>query len=182
MVLDVTLLIFCILAFIRGWQKGLLWAICSMIAVIVGIVLAMKLSSDLAAYLFRQQILSNQYTLLVSFVLIFIASILLFRLLIRFVEAILDKLLLGWANRIAGAFLYVFFVIFFFSTFCWLLNEAGVLNKEVKSGSKTYAYIEPVATKTIDLVTENLPYFRELIGKVRTHFTEITAGKPEANH
>lgn len=173
MVLDATLLIFSILAFIRGWQKGLLWAICSMIAVILGVVLAMKLSSDLSEYLFRQQILSNQYTLLVSFVLIFIASIFLFRLLIRFVEAILDKLLLGWANRLAGALMYVFFVVFFFSTFCWLMNEAGVLNKEVKSGSKTYTYIEPVATKTIDLVSGYIPYFHDLIEKMKAQFQEI---------
>lgn len=173
MVLDAALLVFSILAFIRGWQKGLLWAICSMIAVILGVVLAMKWSSDLSGYLFRQHILSNQYTMLVSFVLIFVAGIIVFRMLIRFVEAILDKLLLGWVNRLAGAMMYVFFVVFFFSTFCWLMNEAGVLNSEVKGGSKTYAYIEPVATKTIDLVSGYIPYFHDLAAKVKAHFQEI---------
>jgi membrane protein required for colicin V production len=163
MVLDIVLLIMAILAFIRGWKKGLLWAICSLLAVVLGIVVALKLSSELSEYLFVQQIITSKYTLLISFVILFLGTIFLFRMLIKFVEAILDKLFLGWINNLLGGLLYSFFVVFIISTFCWLANQVNLLKPALKDESKSYIYLEPIAPKTIDLVSAYLPYCKDLI-------------------
>ena len=59
MILDGILLILCIIAFIRGWKKGLLWAIVSIIAVLIGIVISLKCAHLLADYLFENNLKRN---------------------------------------------------------------------------------------------------------------------------
>lgn len=174
MILDCILLVLMILAFVRGWKKGLLWAICSFIAVFMGIVIALKLSSELSEYLFVQQILTSKYTMIISFVILFLGSIFLFRMLIKLIEGILDKLLLGWINKLMGAILYSFFVVFIVSTFCWLINQMQLLKPSMKAESKSYKYIEPVSPKTIDLISIYTPFCKDMIKKIESHLGEIS--------
>ncbi|MBL7765801.1 MAG: CvpA family protein [Chitinophagaceae bacterium] len=181
MILDAIVILLGVLAFIRGWKKGLLWAVCSLIAVIAGVFLSLKLSHTLAAYLFENNILTNSYTLLICFILIFLITIVVFRLGIRLIEGILDKIFLGWVNKIAGGAIYTLFVLFVVSTFLWLMNKAGVLNTEVKAGSKSYTYVEPVAPKLIEWTTRFWPTMKEMYGDIegRLGHDDPQGGKSE---
>ncbi len=174
MIVDGVLLIVCILAFIRGWKKGLLWAIVSIVAVIIGIVVSLKFSHLLANYLFENNILTNSYTLLISFVLLFLLTIFLFRTLIKFVEKILETVFLGWVNNILGGLFYCFLVVFLFSTFLWLSNKAKLLNLKYTSDSKTYRYVEPIAPKTVALITPFVPYVKTLYKDIEEYFEKIS--------
>lgn len=174
MVLDGILLLVCILAFFRGWKKGLLWAIVSIIAVMVGIVVSLKFSHLLANYLFENNILTNSYTLLISFVLLFLLTIFLFRTLIKFVEKILETVFLGWANNLLGGIFYCFLVVFLFSTFLWLCNKADLIKPQFKADSKTYAYVEPIAPKTVALITPFIPYVKTLYKDIEEYFEKIS--------
>ncbi len=174
MVLDCILLILGIIAFIRGWKKGLLWAVCSFVAVLLGVIIALKLSSELSEYLFVQQLVTSKYTMLISFVILFLGTIFLFRMLVKFAEGILDKLFLGWVNNILGALLYTFFVVFIISTFCWLANQIHLLKPAMKTESKSYTYIEPIAPKTIALISTYLPFCKDMIKKAETHLEAVS--------
>ncbi|HOZ51419.1 MAG TPA: CvpA family protein [Chitinophagaceae bacterium] len=174
MILDSILIILAIIAFIRGWSKGFLWAICSFLAILLGIIIALKLSNIVSEYLFVQQIITSKYTLLISFILLFLGTLFLFRMLVKFVEAILDKLFLGWVNKLAGGLLYSFFVVFILSTFCWLANQISLLKPTMKEDSKSYVYIEPIAPKTIEIVSTYLPYCKDLIKKTQAHLEEVS--------
>ena len=174
MILDCILLVLMLLAFIRGWKKGLLWAICSFIAVLLGIIIALKLSGEFSEYLFVQQILTSKYTMIISFVILFLGTLFLFRMLIKLIEGVLDKLFLGWINHLLGALLYSFFVVFIVSTFCWLANQIQLLKPAMKAESKSYAYIEPVAPKTIDLISKYTPFCKDMIRKIESHLEEIS--------
>lgn len=175
MILDGILLILCIIAFIRGWKKGMLWAIVSVIAVIAGIIISLKFSHLLAEYLFEKDILKNQYTLLLSFILLFIGTVFLFRTVIKLAESILETFFLGWVNNLLGGILYSFFVVFLFSMFLWLANKAGLIKQENKLSSKSYGYIVPLAPKTIEFVTPYIPFFKTLYHDVESYFDKISA-------
>jgi membrane protein required for colicin V production len=140
----------------------------------MGIVIALKLSSELSEYLFVQQILTSKYTMIISFVILFLGSIFLFRMLIKLIEGILDKLLLGWINKLMGAMLYSFFVVFIVSTFCWLINQMQLLKPSMKAESKSYKYIGPVSPKTIDLISTYTPFCKDMIKKIESHLEEIS--------
>jgi membrane protein required for colicin V production len=174
MIFDGLVVILLVLAFLRGWSKGLLWAICSFIAVFISIFFAMKLSQSLADFLFVQNILTGKYTLLLAFIILFLAGLLIFRIGIRFVETVLDKLLLGWLNKLMGALLYVFFVGFVMSLFCWMANEVQLIKVETKSTSKVYPFIEPIAPKTVQLITPILPIAKEILQKTKSHLNKVS--------
>lgn len=166
MVFDAMVLILSTLAFIRGWQKGFLWAIFSLIAVLLGILIALRFSQLLSDFLFRQDILAGKYTLPLSFLVLFLTVLFGFRLLIKLIESLLEKILLGWANRTLGGLLYAGFVLLVFSLFCWLGNQSGLLSQELKKESKAFVYIEPIAPKTVELASLYLPLCKNLYKEV----------------
>lgn len=165
--LDIILLIVGTLAFIRGWGKGLLWAICSVLGVILSVIIAMKLASRLADYLFSHEWLHGQYTLLIAFIILFFVCIGILRLSIRLVEKALDKVLLGWLNKVLGGVLYLFFVVFLCSTFYWLADQVKLIKPATKKDSMTYAYIAPIAPATIEFISPLLPYCKDVISDVK---------------
>ena len=173
MILDGILLILCIIAFIRGWKKGLLWAIVSVVAVLTGIIISLKFSHLLANYLFENDILKNQYTLILCFILLFIGTIFLFRAAIKFAESVLETFFLGWVNNLLGALLYCFFVLFLCSTFFWLTSKANLLKSSGKLDSKSYAFVQPLAPKTIEFITPYIPFFKTLFHDLETYFTRL---------
>lgn len=166
MILDLIVLFLSILAGIRGWKKGLLWAIGSLIAVVVGVLLSLKLSHYLAIYLFEKHWLTSPYTVLISFVLIFVLTIFCFRQLAGFLEKVLDKLFLGWVNHVLGATLYIFFVFFMFSLCFWLINKTELIHQTVKQESKVYSIIEPIAPNAIELASAYLPFCKDLFEQI----------------
>lgn len=162
MIFDALLLILAVLAFLRGWQKGLLWAIFSFIAVLVGVMVSLKLSHVLASYFYAHHFLTGKYTLLLCFVLIFITIMILFRSGIKLIESLLDKLMLGWVNKSLGGMLYAGFVVLLFSLFTWLAGKSGLLTPELKKDSFTFPYVEPAGPKFIAIASEYLPLCKNL--------------------
>ena len=167
MVFDGIILILICISFYRGWKKGILWAIFSMVSVVIGILLSLKLSHQVADYLFKQNIMTSQYTLLISFILIFVLVVFLFRFGIKLVEKLLEAVLLGWANKILGGVLYSLMTIFIVSTLVWLFNQVNILGPELKKDAKTYTYIEPISPKVIELSSEYLPLMKNLFQQIK---------------
>lgn len=174
MVLDILVLILGILAFVRGWFKGLLWAVCSFLAVLLAIILALKLSSSLSDFLFNHQWMNSEYTMPISFVLIFLLTIFIFRLGIKFIEKILDKLFLGWVNKLLGGLLYTGFVWFLLSTCIWLFNQVDLLKAEFKTSSKSYVYLKDLAPNTLEFISPYLPYCKNLIQEAKEQIDRAT--------
>lgn len=169
---DVLLLLFTILAFIRGWQKGLLWAVFSFIAVFFGILVSLKLSHTLANYLFAQNIFTGKYVLLFCFVILFIAVILVFKTVIKLVETVLDTLMLGWINKALGGFLYTGFVLLLFSMLTWLANKSDLILPNVKKESSSYQLVEPVGTFFLSFASKYVPLCKDLYENVEQFLDE----------
>lgn len=167
MAFDGIVLILICISFYRGWKKGILWAIFSMVSVVIGILLSLKLSHQVADYLFKQNIMTSQYTLLISFILIFVLVVFLFRFGIKLVEKLLEAVLLGWANKILGGVLYSLMTIFIVSTLVWLFNQVNILGPELKKDAKTYTYIEPISPKVIELGSDYLPLMKNLFQQIK---------------
>ena len=138
-----------------------------MVSVVIGILLSLKLSHQVADYLFKQNIMTSQYTLLISFILIFVLVVFLFRFGIKLVEKLLEAVLLGWANKILGGVLYSLMTIFIVSTLVWLFNQVNILGPELKKDAKTYPYIEPISPKVIELSSEYLPLMKNLFQQIK---------------
>lgn len=175
MLLDVFLLITCIVAFYRGWKRGMLWSFCSLIAVLFGVVIGLKLSHVLANFFYMHNLLTSKYTLLICFILIFFSVVYSFRMVISLLETVMEKLTLGWVNNLAGSFLYMFFTVFLFSILCWLANEIHLISPLIKSTSFTYVYIEQVAPATLRFASDHLPACKDLYQEIKATLEKVAA-------
>jgi len=160
------------LAFIRGWKKGILWAVASFAAVILGSLVSLKLAHRFSLLIQEQNIIDSRYTLVLSYILLFLLVMYGLRFLIKMVEKLMQSLLLGWVNRLAGGLLYILFSAFMLSSIFWLTNEAGVLTQEAKEESQLYAIVEPLAPQGIELGGEVLPFLKDLYQDVGDYLSQ----------
>lgn len=169
MIIDGFIAISLVLAFIRGWKKGVLWAVASLLAVILGSLVSLKLSHRFAEFIQAQQIIDSKYTLIVSYILLFLIVMYGLRLIIKMIEKLMESLMLGWVNRIIGGGVYVLFSAFMLSSIFWLASQGGILTEEGKNESQLYGIIEPLAPMGIEMGSAFLPYAKEMFQEVSEH-------------
>jgi membrane protein required for colicin V production len=137
MVIDILVILFLVLAIYKGYQKGLIIAFFSIVAFILGIAAAMKLSVWVAAYLEKSVHISKPWLPVLSFIIVFIAVVLLVRLGATLIEKTLKLALLGWANRLAGILLFAFLYMLLLSVLVFYAEQVKLVSKETLAGSRT---------------------------------------------
>jgi len=177
MILDGLIAVSLVLAFIRGWKKGVLWAIASLAAVVLGSLVSLKLSHRVAQLIQEQQIIDSRYTLIVSYILLFLLVMYGLRFLIKMVEKLLKSLMLGWTNRLAGGALYILFSAFMLSSIFWLTNEAGILTVEAKEESQLYTTVEPLAPQGLQIAGKALPFLKNLYQDIGLYLEQYAGGE-----
>ena len=74
MIIDIVLAIFLVLAIFKGYNRGFIVALFSLIAFIAGLAAAMKLSATVAAYLGDNVGITKQWLPVLSFLIVFIIT------------------------------------------------------------------------------------------------------------
>ena len=115
MLIDVVFAILVVLAVIKGYQRGLIMGLFSLVAVIIGLAAALKLSTVVAGYIGKAVKVTEEWLPLISFIVVFVIVLLLIRLAGKLVEKTIQVAMLGWLNRLAGAILYAAIYILVFS-------------------------------------------------------------------
>lgn len=80
MLIDIIFLLCMILALIKGYRNGLIVAVFSFVAIVVGLTAAMKLSAYVAEKLGQQTSISQSWLPFISFAIVMIAVVILVRL------------------------------------------------------------------------------------------------------
>src|SRR5450432_2625915 len=102
MILDLLFAVIIVLAIIKGYQRGLIVGVFSLVAIIVGLAAAIKLSTVVAGYIGKAVKISDQWLPVISFAVVFLIVVLLVRLGANAVQKIAEAVMLGWVNRIGG--------------------------------------------------------------------------------
>ncbi|HET8573513.1 MAG TPA: CvpA family protein [Edaphocola sp.] len=161
MIIDWIFYILLALFLYRGYRRGVILALFSVAALLVGIVAATKLSGTIIVLLIDNHPQWARWMPLVIYVLVFIAVAWLVRLLARGIQRTLEAVAMGWVNRMVGALLYGILMCLLYSVFLWLLTKMNLLSPETITASKTYAVLEPLAPKVFECVGALLPFAKE---------------------
>src|SRR3954467_2183820 len=102
MLIDVVFTVLMIIALIKGYRKGLIVAVFSLLAFIVGLAAAMKLSTLVADYIGTAVKVSDKWLPVISFIVVFLLVALLVRWVAAIVQRTIEIAMLGWLNRIGG--------------------------------------------------------------------------------
>jgi membrane protein required for colicin V production len=173
MIIDILFCVLLLMAVIKGWRRGLIIAVFSVIAFIVGIAAAMKLSTVVAAYLKDSTNVSVQWLPFLSFAIVLIGVILLIRWGANLIEASLEVTLLGWVNRLGGMLLYIIVYTLAFSVLLFFATQLKLLNENTIAQSVTYSKIQPLGPMVINTFARLIPWFKDMFTELEDFFAHI---------
>jgi membrane protein required for colicin V production len=162
-----------ILALFKGLRKGFVLGIFSLLAFIIGLAAALKLSAIVAGYLQTNVVASSKWLPAISFFLVFIVVILLVGLGARLIKKTIDLAMLGWLDRLGGMVLYIIIYTIIFSIILFFAEKLLVLKPEVIADSVVYKYVMPWGPKVINNLGNIIPIFKDIFVQLESFFESI---------
>ncbi|HWH63930.1 MAG TPA: CvpA family protein [Ginsengibacter sp.] len=170
MLIDITFILVMILAIFKGLSKGFIVGIFSLLAFIIGLAAALKLSAVVASYLNRNVISATKWLPVISFLLVFIVVILLVGLGARLVKKTIDFAMLGWLDRLGGIVLYIIIYIIIFSVILFFAEKVLLLKANVIGSSLVYKYVSSWGPVVIDNLGKIIPFFKDMFLELENFF------------
>jgi membrane protein required for colicin V production len=178
MIIDIIVVVLLIMAIIKGWRRGLIIALFSTIAFIVGLAAALKLSVAVAGYLKDSVNVSARWLPVLSFVIVFIGVVLLIRLVANLLEKTVELAMLGWVNKAGGIILYIVLYMLGFSVVLFFVQQLQ-LNPSTFEQSVTWPVVQPWGPWVINGLAKWIPVFRDMFKQLEDFFAHIAqGGKP----
>lgn len=171
--IDIIFFFLVLMAVFKGYRQGFIVAVFSVIALLVGLVAAMKLSVVVSSYLASSTNISARWLPVLSFSLVFLAAATLVRFASALVQKLAEAVMLGWLNRLAGMALYVAIYTIVFSVVLFYADKIHVLKASVLASSVTYPFIRPCGPAVIDSIGYVIPFFRDMFHELEGFFTKI---------
>ena len=173
MMIDVIFILFMVVAVFKGFSKGLVLGIFSLFTVLVGLAAALKLSSVVASSLKGHIGTFDKWIPVLSFMLVFIAVVLLVRLAAKLIEKTLQLAMLGWLNRLGGIVFYVLLYIIIYSIFLFYAEKMFLVKQDAISSSIVYPYISSWGVHVLDNIGNVIPLFKNIFTQLEVFFDSI---------
>lgn len=180
MIIDLIYIILLIIAIFKGLRRGFIIAVFSVIAFVVGLAAAMKLSTVVALQLADSTNISARWLPFISFLLVFIVVLLLVRLVAKMIEKSVEFALLGWLNRLLGVVLFVALYTIIFSILLFYAIQLNIIKQETINSSRTYGFIEPWGPYAINGLGAVIPWFRDMFQQLKDFFGGMQEKVPAA--
>lgn len=149
--LDIVLICIVGLFLMRGFFRGLVQEVLSLIAIVLAVLLAANYQHLVVPHL--ELYISSEMTVSVlSYVTIFFGTIIVFWLLAKFIRTVLEISLLGWVDRLAGA-VFGFIEGVLIGLICLMFIQTFMPKSELLEQS----HIAPRAQHMVELLAEYAP-------------------------
>ncbi len=173
MFIDIFFAILFILACLKGYKKGLIVGLISMIAFVIGLAAALKLSTVVATRLHSQTNLSAKWLPVISFMLVFIIVVILVNLCANMLQKTVELVKLGWVNKVGGMIFFILMFSIIFSIFLFFAIQLHLIKNEVISESRCYTFIKPLGPGVIDQMGIIIPFFKDMFSQLEQFFSSI---------
>jgi len=173
MIIDIAFAIVLVMAIFKGLSKGFVIGIFSLVAFVIGLAAALKLSAVVAGWLENKVTGFTKWLPLISFIIVFIAVILLVKLLAQLIRKTFQIAMLGWLDRLGGMVLYIVIYTIIFSIFLFFAEKLNLVSQSSIADSKTYSFVSPWGPKVIDNLGKIIPIFKDLFSQLQDFFGGI---------
>jgi len=174
MLIDLITIALIILSIIKGFRKGFIIAIFSLLAFFVGLAAALKLSAVVASYLEVKTNISHRWLPILAFALVFFLVVLLVRLGAKAIEGALRMATLGWLNKIGGIIFYIVLYFFIYSIILFYATQLHVLKPQAVQTSATYPIIYPIAPVAMETLGNFVPIFKNIFVDLESFFDHLS--------
>ncbi|MFB6457719.1 CvpA family protein [Chitinophaga sp. Hz27] len=170
MPIDVVFAIILVFAIYKGYTRGLIVAVFSLAGLILGMAVALKLSSVTALYVQHHWKVNFIWLPALCYFCLFTGVVLLVRLGATALQGMVELVFLGWLNKLAGILLYTAVFMIIYSVVLWMANQLYLLSPETKMQSVVYPYIEKTGPWVIDHMGKVIPFFHNIFDQLQAFF------------
>lgn len=178
MFIDIIFLLLIVLACIKGLRKGFIIALFSIAGFIAGLAAALKLSALVAEKLSSNLNASGKWLPALSFLLVFIAVVILVNLGARLIQKSFEMVMLGWVNRVGGLLLYALLYSILFSIFLFYATQLHFIKADTIAASQAYPYLQPLGPKVINSLGTVIPVFKDMFTHLENFFEKLPGTLP----
>jgi len=178
MIIDLILGVIILIAIFKGYQRGLIIGLFSLVSVIIGLAAAMKLSTVVAGYIGEAVNVSDEWLPVISFAIVFIVVVLLIRLGANAIERTVEVVMLGWLNKLGGIIFYVAIYTVVFSVLLFYAEQVNLVRPETIEKSISYSYVQPWGPRVINSVGSFVPLFRDMFAELELFFENVSKEIP----
>lgn len=178
MLIDIVFMILMVMAIFKGFTRGLIVAVFSLVAFIIGLAAALKLSAVVAGYLTTNMQIEGSWLPVLSFAIVFIGVILLVRIGAAIIKKTVSLAMLGWADRIGGILLYMILYLMIYSVILFYATQVNLVTASTATESKTYGFVQPWAPQVINGFGKIVPLFSNMFADLKDFFGGIAENGP----
>lgn len=165
--LDVILIIPLVFGAVVGYKKGLLLEVFGILAFVLAIIGGFKLMELGMSYLSEYFEGIDHLLPFISFLVIFIAIILLVNMLGKLVKKMVDMTLLGGVDKFAGAIVGIMKWAIGLSIILWLTNNFGVELPGQDEELVLYPFLTELGPRLITALDVVLPFAEEMLESIK---------------
>ena len=177
MLIDIVFLLFMVIAVCKGLRQGLIIAVFSGMAFVVGLAAAIKLSTTVASWLKDSMNVTVRWLPVLAFIGVFLGVVLLVRWGGRLAEATIDMAMMGWLNKLAGILLYAILYTIVFSVLLFYAVQVNIISAHTLSSSVVYPVIRPWGRVVIDGFARLLPFFKGMFTQLEDFFGRLSGNE-----
>lgn len=174
MFIDIMVLLAVISAVFKGLRQGLIMALFNTVSLIVGLAAAVRLSTaispTLSTYLGEG---GTRYLPFISFLLVYLAAVLVIRVVGKLIQKSVETIQLGFINRIGGVALYLLLYLALISVVIFYLENIGFLSPDLVAQSRTYGMIAPFGPGVLDVLGKVIPAFKDMFQELNGFFDNL---------
>jgi membrane protein required for colicin V production len=168
--IDVVFAIILVLAIYKGYSRGLIVAVFSFIAEILGLAAALKLTAVAVLYAQDHWDIHTRWLPVLCFVLLFVGVVFLVRFGATLLQTMVEVAMLGWLNKLGGILLYSAIFIIAYSVILWIANQLYWLSPQIKLQSVVYPYIEHLGPAVMNILGKIIPVFKNMFENLQSFF------------
>ena len=143
----------------KGFSKGLIIELATLIALLLGVYITGNFSFYTADYLREHFDFHSKYMSIISFTITFLGVVVLVMLFGKSLEKVVNLIMLKLVNKIAGAVFGLLKIAFFLSVLIFILTtfgiEENVIDKKMQEKSYLYGPVKSIAPVIFPVVKKN---------------------------
>lgn len=163
-----------IIAIFKGLRRGLIVAIFSVLAFVMGLAAALKFSVEVSGYLGNNMGISAKWLPFISFLFVFIVVVLLVRIASKLLESATNAIMLGPLNKLGGVILYLLIYTFIYSIFLFYAVYLGLLKNNQVATSSIYPIISPWGPWVTEKIGHFIPVFKDMFTQLTLFFQKTS--------
>ncbi|MGE0770547.1 MAG: CvpA family protein [Cyclobacteriaceae bacterium] len=161
--LDWIIAVILLIGAFSGYRNGFLMGLVSLLAIVLGVFGGFKLMGEGMELLHKHFNADQSVLPYLSFIIIFVAIVILVHMIGRTLKASIDKTFLGRLDAAMGALLGLVKTTFLLSVVFWILDSLKISpGLEWTDDSRLFPFVATFAPELAGWVAQFLPFFKEI--------------------